>query len=184
MLNVQEVLAARVAPARLTLVETTVIVPPPHEPLTEPVVINPDGRASVKATLVKVAAALGFVMVKLSVAFAPSGMDDGVNALLIDGGEVVRSTAFRTPEMAANPPATDVTLMSLSTAIVEYGPMPSRSWWKPAAGGVDPAKSVHAVAGGLQVSSSVTVADDPAPVAISLTRRWRLAMIADGAVMV
>src|SRR5579872_7322193 len=97
----------------------------------------------------------------------------------------VKLTAFRTPEMAANPPAVvEVTLMSLSTKMVVYGPMPSKSSWKPAAGGVEPANRVQGVAGGLQVSVSLTVADDPVPVAISLTRRCRLETMADGAVMV
>ena len=67
--KVQEVLAASVAPDRLTAPDAAVavMVPPPQEPVSPLGVdtIRPDGSVSVKPTPLRDVAALALVMVKL-----------------------------------------------------------------------------------------------------------------------
>ena len=69
-LKVQDAVAARVAPERLTLPDpaTAVIVPPPHEPVSPFGVetTRPAGRLSVNATPVREIVVFGLLMVKLS----------------------------------------------------------------------------------------------------------------------
>src|SRR6516164_9664602 len=66
--NVQDALAARVAPVRLALVPPAAaeMVPPPHEPVRPLGVAtrSPAGNASVNATPLSAVKALGLVMVK------------------------------------------------------------------------------------------------------------------------
>ena len=73
--NVQDALAASVAPVRLTLVPPTAAeMVPPHEPVRPLGVatMSPAGNASVKATPVSAVEALGLVMVKDSEVVAPT----------------------------------------------------------------------------------------------------------------
>ena len=77
-LNIHEVLAARVAPDRLTLplAAVAVIDPPPHEPVSPLGVatVMPAGSVSVKAIPVSAVVAFGLLMVKLSDVDPPAAM--------------------------------------------------------------------------------------------------------------
>src|SRR5262249_2712199 len=89
--NVQLVLAARVAPERLTLPlpAVAVMVPPPHEPVRPLGVAtrSPAGNASVNPTPVSATAGVGFGIVKVSDDVPPAGIDAGAKLLSIVGGD-------------------------------------------------------------------------------------------------
>src|SRR5262249_34224953 len=89
--DAQLVLAARVAPERLTLPlpAVAVMVPPPHEPVRPLGVAteSPAGNVSVNATPVSAAEALGLLIVKVSADVPPTGTDEGVKPLAIAGGD-------------------------------------------------------------------------------------------------
>jgi hypothetical protein len=74
--NVQDALAARVAPVRLALPlpGVAVMVPPPHEPVRPLGVAttSPAGNASMNATPTSAALALGLVIVKDSEVVPPT----------------------------------------------------------------------------------------------------------------
>jgi hypothetical protein len=90
--NVQELLAARVAPERLmTFVPcVAVIVPPPQEPVRPfgVEITRPAGNVSLKPTPVSAVVVLLFWMVKVRLVEPFSGMLAAPNALMITGGEV------------------------------------------------------------------------------------------------
>src|SRR5262245_65121462 len=77
-LKLQELLAATVAPLRLTVLDpaVAVMVPPPHEPVSPLGVATtrPLGRLSMKATPVSATVLFEFVIVKLRVVVPFSGM--------------------------------------------------------------------------------------------------------------
>jgi hypothetical protein len=95
-LNVQEALAARVAPLKLTVPEpaVAVIVPPPHDPVSPFGVetTSPAGKVSVNAMLVAELVELGFIMVKLRVVLPPTVIVVGEKLLLITGGSTTVKT--------------------------------------------------------------------------------------------
>jgi hypothetical protein len=87
---VQEPLPARVAPDKLTLLDSAVAVmaPPPHEPV-RPLGVpttNPEGKVSVKATLVMDEPLLGFVIVKVRLVLPFTPTAAAAKDLLIVGG--------------------------------------------------------------------------------------------------
>src|SRR5262249_7285879 len=88
--NVQELLAARLAPERLTpLVPcVAVIVPPPHEP-DRPLgvgMIRPAGNVSLKATPLNATVVLVFWMLNCKLVDPLSGIEAAPNALMLTGG--------------------------------------------------------------------------------------------------
>src|SRR5438876_467062 len=109
--KLQELLAARVAPVRLTEPEpaAAVIVPPPQEPVRPLGVATtkPAGRVSVNATPVRARVVLGLLMVKVSEVVALSTMLAAPNALLIVGGF---ATVRFADAVLPVPPLVDVTL--------------------------------------------------------------------------
>jgi hypothetical protein len=92
-LNVQEALAARVAPLKLTVPEPAVaiIVPPPHDPVSPFGVetTSPAGKVSVNAMLVAELVESGFIMVKLRIVLPPTVIVVGEKLLLITGGSTM-----------------------------------------------------------------------------------------------
>ena len=114
------------APARLMLPlpAVAVIVPPPHEP-TSPFGVDttkPVGNVSRKSTPVTATVAFGLLIVKLSGAVPPSGIDRiGPNDLLIVGGATTATTTVsNAAEVFPAPPSVDVatTLLLIGPAIV------------------------------------------------------------------
>ena len=108
--NVQLVLAAKVAPARLiTFVFcVAVIVPPPQEPV-RPLgveITRPAGNVSLKPMPLSEAVVLLFWMVKLSEVEPFSGMLAAPKALMITGGP---TTVMLALEVLPVPPSVDVT---------------------------------------------------------------------------
>src|SRR5262249_15817825 len=95
--NVQDVLAAREAPERLTtlVLAAAVIVPPPQEPV-RPLgleITRPEGSVSEKPTPVRVVPVLLFWMVRLRDVEPLSGRLRAPNVLLMTGGETTVSVA-------------------------------------------------------------------------------------------
>ena len=90
--KLQELLAARVAPVRLTEPEpaAAVIVPPPQEPVRPLGVATtkPEGRVSVNATPVRAVPVLGLVIVNVRLVVTFTLMLAAPKALVIDGGAI------------------------------------------------------------------------------------------------
>jgi hypothetical protein len=88
--NVQDALAARVAPESEMLDDpaTAVIAPPPHEPVRPFGVetTRPDGSVSETATPVSCAPEFGFAIVNVSDVLAPTEIDDAPNTFEMVGG--------------------------------------------------------------------------------------------------
>jgi hypothetical protein len=101
-LNEQELLAARVAPDRLTLPDpaVAVIVPPPQLPLRPfgVAICNPLGNGSVTVTPVSDAAAFGLLMLKLSDVVPFTGILLAPNDLLIVGGVAAVTAVVSLPQ--------------------------------------------------------------------------------------
>jgi len=119
--NVQEVLAARLAPVRLiTFVAcVAVIVPPPQVPV-KPLgveITRPAGSVSVKPTPVSDVVVLLFWMVKLKLVEPFSGMLAAPNALIMTGGPVTVIDAFDVLPVPASVEVT-WTLLFFTPAVV------------------------------------------------------------------
>lgn len=123
--NVQEPLAAMVAPVRLALLPpaVAVMVPPPQDP-ERPLGVattRPAGRASVNPTPVTLVELLGLVMVKLSDVVPPTAIEDAPNVLAIVGA----ASAFTWMLADAGPPgpaSVEVTVEVVLTKRPAVGP--------------------------------------------------------------
>jgi hypothetical protein len=110
-LNVHDLLAASVAPVRLTLAPpaAAVIVPPPHDPVRPFGIATamPVGRLSVKPTpLSAIALGAGFVIVKLRLVVPFRAIVAAPNVLVIVGGATTVRVAEAVPPL---PLSIDVT---------------------------------------------------------------------------
>jgi hypothetical protein len=108
--TVQEALAARVPPERLTLEDPATAVAVPPQVLFKfgvDAITNPAGRLSVNATPLSATPVLGFVIVKLSEVEPFSGMLAAPNDLVIVGG--VATVRFADAVLPV-PPLIEVTL--------------------------------------------------------------------------
>src|SRR6266700_4974628 len=108
--KVQELAAATVPPARVTMFVPAVAVATPPQVLASPLgvaTINAPGKVSVNATPVRATVfAAGLVMVKVSVVLLPTTMIPP-NALAMEGGATTAMEAEAVPPV---PPCVDVTL--------------------------------------------------------------------------
>ena len=110
--KVQEAFAASVAPERavLALPAVAVMVPPPHDPV-RPFGVEttmPDGKLSVNATPVSVAALLGLLIVKVSEVVPLMGIELVPKALVMVGGDGVVTVMVKLEVLPA-PPSLEVT---------------------------------------------------------------------------
>jgi hypothetical protein len=119
--NVQEALAASVAPDRLTAPEpaTAVIVPPPQVPVKPLGVatITPAGSVSLKAMPVsETVLAAGLVIVKLRLVVPFTGIEAAPNDLLMLGG------AITVKVMGLPVPAASAPVEAVAEAVIVTGP--------------------------------------------------------------
>src|SRR5260221_14557443 len=93
--KVQELAAATVPPARVTMFVPAVAVATPPQVLVSPLgvaTINAPGKVSVNATPVSATVfAAGLVMVRVNVVLLPTTMLAAPNALAMDGGATTAS---------------------------------------------------------------------------------------------
>ena len=101
-LNAHWLFPATVAPVSAMLRGAVIVKVPPQGVVEELAVVNPTGRASVKATREK-AVVLELVMVKVSDVFAESAILVGLKALAIEGGAITTESTSASAEPKAPP---------------------------------------------------------------------------------
>ena len=123
-LNVHDVLAASVAPVRLTLADpaAAVMVPPPQAPVRPfgAATCRPAGRVSLNPTAVNVWLALGLVTVKLNEVVPFRGIVGVPNVFVIPGGEITLRVAAAALPVPALLEVTALVVLTMLPADVPF----------------------------------------------------------------